>query len=555
MSPASAAKIVARLRATVNRFGGGWAARKTSLLRRCGAIAFDDARSLLAYHDALLFMLAYPESPALLASTQSELTRVAERARALSRRQLFGTGIAWSEQSVLFSYDIAAWLAKNYPENAEVDCADESTEALQRVLKLCLPPIEAELLESDFPDADLLLDEARGGAPGSRLTWLVAQLDALPATEMREHLFESLQLFVKISPKGGPLSLTFARGHPAPPFFHTGALRREVAVESVLDEPAPAALHLSLRNRCALLDTARAVLAMLGRETDAISASSPEGVEYLELDRGAGIALYSMRPERRFPIETHVGFMLFKNGIPVAYGGGWPFLEQCRFGINVLAPFRGGESAYLFCQAMRVFRHRFAIDRFVVEPYQFGAGNREGLLSGAFWFYYRLGFRPVRSAQASLAASEFTRIRSRAKYRSPLAVMRRLARADLELRLSSGETPWVDPKALSLAATEWIGRVFAGDRKVAEAAAMTRVRAILEVNDEATWPPGERSAFRVLSILVGMIPDLEDWSPKERRDCLALMRAKGARDETLYFELVRRHDRLRHALVDILQRR
>ena len=33
--------------------------------------------------------------------------------------------------------------------------------------------------------------------------------------------------------------------------------------------------------------------------------------------------------------------------------------------------------------------------RFVVEPSQFGGTNKEGLLSGAFWFYYRLGFRPI----------------------------------------------------------------------------------------------------------------------------------------------------------------
>ncbi len=76
-----------------------------------------------------------------------------------------------------------------------------------------------------------------------------------------------------------------------------------------------------------------------------------------------------------------------KNGVPVGYGGGWPFLATCRTGTNVFAPFRGGESSWLFAQVLRAYRQHFGVKRFVVEPYQFGAGNREGLLSGAFWFY------------------------------------------------------------------------------------------------------------------------------------------------------------------------
>ena len=43
--------------------------------------------------------------------------------------------------------------------------------------------------------------------------------------------------------------------------------------------------------------------------------------------------------------------------------------------------------------------------KFVVKPYQFGKGNPEGLKSGAFWFYYRLGFRPVRDDIREQAAA------------------------------------------------------------------------------------------------------------------------------------------------------
>lgn len=551
-----------RLRALVHRFGGEWTAKKSALLERCAAVGLDDVQSLLAYHDALLFMIAYPENPSLLSRAGSELQRVAEAARRVGeaknarvRRRLYGTGIAWSEQSSAFSYDIATWLAQAHPENAEIDYADESGQSLPSVLKLCMPPIEAELLETEFADVNEFLNEAKGTAASSRLGWLIAQLARLPLPQVRERIFESLQLYLTVSPKDGAMSRTFARGLPAPVFFHSEELLRDVAPATVIDEPVPAARRLSSRDRFALLDAARGVLAMLGRETDPITAATPDSVEYRELGRGAAIALYSMPPERRFPLDTQLGFVVFKNAVPVAYGGGWPFLERCKIGINVLAPFRGGESAYLFCQVLRVYRQRFGVERFVVEPYQFGAGNREGLLSGAFWFYYRLGFRPAALSQAALAAAEFERIGSKTKYRSPLAVMRRLTRCDLELRLAGDEAkPWPDPALLSLAATQWIGRTFAGDRTAAQTAALGRVRAVLGVGDDVTWPPGERYSFQVLSILVAMIEDLERWSGREQHDCLALMRAKGAKDETLYFKLTQRHPRFRDALIGILER-
>ena len=36
----------------------------------------------------------------------------------------------------------------------------------------------------------------------------------------------------------------------------------------------------------------------------------------------------------------------------------------------------------------------FGSDTFAIYPYQLGHENDEGLDSGAWWFYYKLGFRP-----------------------------------------------------------------------------------------------------------------------------------------------------------------
>ena len=59
-----------------------------------------------------------------------------------------------------------------------------------------------------------------------------------------------------------------------------------------------------------------------------------------------------------------------------------------------------------------MYRQCFGIGRFVAEPSQFGGTNIEGLRSGAFWFYYRLGFRPVESDAARRAEDEWSRMRA-----------------------------------------------------------------------------------------------------------------------------------------------
>jgi hypothetical protein len=136
---------------------------------------------------------------------------------------------------------------------------------------------------------------------------------------------------------------------------------RHCDLASLLEQPLPAARRLARAARRHIVDAGRAMLAALGRETDAIACAYAEGVAWHELDRGVAVALYTMRPARRSPLDSHVGMMLFKNGVPIGYGGGWPLAGTCRIGVNIFAPFRGGESALLFGQVLRVYRQRFAV--------------------------------------------------------------------------------------------------------------------------------------------------------------------------------------------------
>src|SRR6266508_3943566 len=417
------AAAVERLRLAARRFTSEGATATTRLLRGCSAAAVGDPGALVAYHDCLLFLLAYPQTPGLRDSAEQELARVAAEAKRLAQRgerdrwALEDSGMAWSETSPTLSFSIARWLVDRYPGQAEVDSFADGGQPIRAVLQLCLPALEEGILSRERPPGELL-DLLAGDFPGSRLEWLLDQLARAPCSEeIREHLFESLRAFIRVRLMDGPLARTFARGLDRNPFYHRGELRRAVHSRAVIAQPLPPARKLSAGDRRHVIDTARALLAGLARETETTRWSLPGDVEYFDLDRGVSIALFPMPPERRLPIDTHVGFMVFKDTIPIAYGGGWPFLGLCRIGIHIFEPYRGGESAHAMCQVLRVYHHRLAALRFLAEPSQFG-GAAEGLTSGAFWFYHRLGFRPVDQRVAKVADAEAIRMEADPGYRT-----------------------------------------------------------------------------------------------------------------------------------------
>jgi len=536
--------------------GGGAAATKAARLRACAAGVIEDAGVLLEYHDCLLFLLAYPETAALHAAATRELARAAtaarhlnERGAARARARLANTGVAWTPTTIAFGYDIVRWLVREHPGHAEIDSFDPSGAPLPALLRHALPALEFELLAAEGATSEDFLARASEGHRGSRLGWLVREIDRLPCTEyVREQLFDALGLYVTITPGATALSRTFVRGLALRTFFHRAPLSRVVDPQAILDHPLGPPQRLGRAEASHLLDAGRAMLACLGRETDALAAAAPDGVEYHALGRGIAIALYPMRPGRRLPLDSHVGFMLFKNAVPVAYGGGWPFFSTAKIGVNIFEPYRGAESALLFCQVLRVYRQRFGIAHFVAEPSQFGAGNREGLESGAFWFYYRLGFRPVTPGVATLAAVEYAKIANDRRYRAPLAVLRRFTRSDIELQLADAPAAApCDAAELSRAVTAWINGRFHGDRAAAVAFAWRRSTRALGVRNAPRWPARERAALLAFCPLLAMIPGLADWPARDKARLVALVRAKGG-NEYRYFERLRSHARFASAL-------
>ncbi|HET9338209.1 MAG TPA: hypothetical protein VFQ55_04360, partial [Casimicrobiaceae bacterium] len=509
---------------------------------------FADVAALVDWHDLMLFVLAHPASRGEVVRANLELARVARAARAIAlrgraadRRALEHTGIAWTTVRASFGLAIARWLLARWPGAASLDSIDGDG-ALADVLATALPPLQADVAGGGHLDADEIVAAFAGD--GDRAAWLVRTADALPAAEaVREHLYETLGSTLAVSPRASALARTFNRGPAHAPYL-VGALVRDVDVRAATGVPLPRARPPTLAQREAIVDASRATLAMLGRETDALSATSARDTAWHRLGRGVAIALHAPSAGRRGPLDAHVGFVLYRNGVPVAYGGGWPFLGGCRIGVNVFPAFRGGESAWLFAQVLRAYRQRFRIVRFVVEPSQYGRGSREGLVSGAFWFYWRLGFRPVVPRLLALAEAEAAKIAADRRYRAPIAVLRRFTEGDVALALEDAAVP-PDPADLAEAASGWLAARGGGDPARAERRALALATRYVGV----TLPtdPVERTAWRAWAPLLAQCPAIATWPDGARAGVAAVIRAK-ARDEYAFQAGLCAHRRLADAL-------
>ena len=184
-------------------------------------------------------------------------------------------------------------------------------------------------------------------------------------------------------------------------------------------------------------------MALTARETDPVTYMDENSFRIYELERGISVAIYGMIPERQLPYESYVGFTLFKNGFPCSYGGAWVFGQRARFGMNILESFRGGESGYVMCQLLRVYKQVFSISCFEIEPYQYGLDNPDGIKSGAFWFYYRFGFRPLDKVLRKLAETEQHKIKTRKNYRSSEKILLQFTESNLELNTGNANLPQV----------------------------------------------------------------------------------------------------------------
>jgi hypothetical protein len=254
------------------------------------------------------------------------------------------------------------------------------------------------------------------------------------ASRLKEELWNDMQIVVSISLDDQTVTRGSMLSFASPHHCHS-AISKVPDTVKVLDKK-PVFVKLTTAQQEEIIALSRMTLVCYQRETDPVTYTTAAHCRYYSLGNGLTIALMGLRPDKRQPIDSYIGYMAFKNGIPIAYGGGWILFDSCRIGVNVFPSFRGGESSLIFTQILGAYRHVFSINRFTVDPYQIGKNNSDGIKSGAFWMYYRLGFRPTDAALRTIADTEFGKIQSVKHYRTSAKILRDLANSKLEFLVS-----------------------------------------------------------------------------------------------------------------------
>jgi len=559
--------VVTALGSIRTKFGRLPRSERRRWLRIARACPIDNAKTLVGYHEILLFACAFPDDAGVLELVGRELRRVRDAAtvmtredRRVHRRVLDDSGIAGTISHCQFSARKATWLADHYPRDVEIAWEDESAgTGLESMLATLIEPMEMNGLDDTTLSTQAWLRLARGkigSARESDLSWLLRHFARLDLERgVRDKVFDLIELPIRWRLRVNSASRTFARFPRRAISYQPGPLRRAFDTDRIIDEPLAPSRHCNRHRATQLIDTARSVLAVRHRETDPVTHASVDDVTEFDMGDGIDAVLYGHLPGHRTPIETYYGFVVARNRVPVGYGGGWIFCGRCEIGVNVFDTFRGGESMNTFAQLLRLYRHRFDIERFTVDPYQVGAGNPEAIKSGALWFYYRFGFRSIDPDTRAAAEREWLRLHNDPAHRSSARVLRRLVEYPLELELKPVSREHLfEPVELGIGLTRWIGERFHGEREHARRWSIARVLRALGNPERSRWPSAEIAAFNDLCLLVAPVSDLARWPEPEKAALLRLMRAKGGRRERHYATLLRRHSRLRSAWKELASR-
>ncbi len=427
-----------------NQFHSNIARRVERLLNQLAHKDFDDTDLLLRYHELLLFLRAYPHNASTLRLTERALRNFSKRVERFRELEIdLGplqhpevSGIAGTSVIDTFSFYIVRWLLERHALQVALywDWFEDENR-LAETWPRFMPLLEEDaLVEANVPYREWLR-AARGRSP--ELAWLMERFNELPRDEKeRAELYDSQKLYIRWIP-GFDVSRTGMRLAGKSFFYHRGPLiqRREIDLRKELDQPPPPLQRLSTAQGEDALDRAREASTIRYRELYGFTHGDPKYIYQTDLGRGVQLFLMGLPAKKRLPLRAYHAAMIYKNGVPIGYFEGLSLFERMESGFNLYYTFRDGETAWLYARVLNVMRHFTGVTTFAIDPYQIGFENEEGIESGAFWFYRKLGFRPTRRDVLKLVEKEEQKIATRKGYRTSARTLRRLAESSMVFEL------------------------------------------------------------------------------------------------------------------------
>ncbi len=283
----------------------------------------------------------------------------------------------------------------------------------------------------------------------------------------------------------------------------------------------------------------------------------PGKVFKANLGRGVDVFISGLPPGKRLPLRAYHAAMIFKNGVPVGYFEGLSLFERMESGFNLYYTFRDGETAWLYARILNIFRHLLGVTAFSIDPYQIGYENEEGIESGAFWFYRKLGFRSTDPDVLKLVLNEEKKIASRSNYRTSLRTLRKLAVAPMIFELDktqkefrSGDWDRFQVRNIGLAVQRQMAMKYEGDADKFRTEAVKELTRLLGIR-ASDWRAAELPVLSDFAVTLSLANHLTEWSEVEKRGLVRVIRAKAGADESSYLNLMQKHARLRSAIIKL----
>ena len=551
MTPTRALARLAELRGA---YGPGVSPERLLLLRVLEEGGLRTAAQVRTLHELLCFLHAYPDDAEVFTRV-ARMVRLFDARRDLVRfrRRLVNSGTAGTDIVYPFGFSTARWLAARCGGSLTVEWASVGRpDVLEGRMPLFSLWAERPVFDEPPLGGRQWLERLRGRQTDA--AFIIGRSEALPIRGMaRDHLYDELSLTLRVS--AGPNAPDRTRARVPGRRLVTQPVPLRTARPDIVAEmtrPPRRVRRIGVRQGRMLLDLAREAMVTRERDLYIFTAANLDDACLVECGDGLDFFCIGVVPEQRLLLDAVYGLLTLRNGVPIGYALFSTLWRSSEVAYNVFESFRGGESAWVYGRLLATIRLMFGVDTFTVDPYQLGHHNDEGIESGAWWFYYKLGFRPRDRAVARMARVEAGRVAARRGYRTPPETLRTLVAAHLFLQPGPrrrdviGE---VSTGAIGLAVTDYVNDRFGLDRERATSVLVEEAAARLPARDWRRWSAGERLFFERWAPLVALMPGLDGWSASEKQALAAVIRAKGGRRESEFVGRFDAHPRVGAALV------
>lgn len=553
------AALVRSLAESTRRHSRASAARKLRLLAALKDRPIRDGAVLRQLFEALSFMRACPDDASVLGIVEESLAAFPGRLASLQdgdaparAAALDGSGAPGTTVRCAFSLPIARWLVDRFPATVDIDWDQPDTEdGLGCVFSMVSGPVAEEpLVEADTSYRSWVRVH-KGRRSISDLRWLLDLLEEkMPDDRVRRAFYDRLRLCIRWELRAGDLPDTASDGSRRPVFYQSGpSVKPDAELPHGLPGGPVAVRPVDSVEASELIALARTAMAVRHRETHAFNYANPRDVRVADLGRGIRIAWMGVLPEHRLPLRALFGFLILKNGVPVGYGDAALLFDWIDGGggISIFDTFRHGESAFVFHRFVAFLHQHLGVRAIHISRWDIGHHNPEGIESRAFWFYYRLGFRPKHEGLRQLAAREHRRIGQERGYRSSRRTLEKLSATGMFLGLDDD----VDPAVQVFETRRVSQRAGALHSQPGSERLTAAVADALGATTWQTWARPDRLAFQRLAPVLALVPDLRGWPSSERRAIVALIRAKAGPHEAEYLRRLASLPRLRAVILGL----